>query len=208
VTEFVRELDLLTRPPVDLEVWLLLAYAVLVLGAARVTETIAAAHFRRARRFAEHGFDYDASADHYHCPHGKRLSLHVIASDDRVAVYRAPASACARCPSKAACTPHDEGRHIYRPLAEWAETDVGRFHQGVSLFMAASGAAVSLLAALCWWGRPGTGLLAVAFVVSAAMARRDVRRLRAGRDVRMADSPDRPTSQALASPRNHARRSV
>jgi hypothetical protein len=182
VNEIVRNLDLLTRPPVDLEVWLLLGYAAVVLAAARVTEALAAAHFRRAWRFAEHGFHYDSRADHYHCPHGKRLSLHVIASDDRVAVYRAPASTCARCPSKAACTPHDEGRHIYRPLAEWAETDVGRFHQGVSIFMAASGAAVSLLAVLRWWGRPGTGLLALAFVVSAAMARRDARRLRPGRD--------------------------
>jgi hypothetical protein len=187
VNHIVRELDLLTRPPVELEVWLLLGYAAVVLIAARVTEALAAAHFRRARRLAEHGFDYDPQADHYHCPQGKRLSLHVMASDERVAVYRAPASACARCPSKAACTPHDEGRHIYRPLAEWAETDVGRFHQGVSLFMAASGAAVSLLAVLCWWGRQGTGWLVIALVVSAAMARRDARRLRARRDPDAAD---------------------
>jgi hypothetical protein len=178
----VRELDLLTRPPADLEVWLLLGYAAVVLAAARVTEALAAAHFRRARRLAEHGFHYDPHADHYHCPHGKRLSLQVITSDDRVAVYRAPASECARCPSKAACTPHDEGRHIYRPLAEWAETDVGRFHQGISLFMAASGAAVSLLAVLRWWGRPGTGWLVIALVLSAVMARRDARRLCAPRD--------------------------
>jgi hypothetical protein len=181
VTEIAREIDLMTRLPVDMEVWLLVGYAAVVLVAARVTEALAAAHFRRARRFAEHGFDYDAGADHYRCPHGERLSLNVIASDNRVAVYRAPASRCARCPSKASCTPHDEGRHIYRPLAEWAETDVGRFHQGVSLFMAASGNVVSLFALLRWSGRPGTGLLLVAFVVSAAMARRDIRRLCAGR---------------------------
>jgi hypothetical protein len=181
MTAFARELDLMTRLPVDLEVWLLLGYSAVVLAAARVTEALASAHFRRARRFAEHGFHYDAIADHYRCPHGERLSLKVLASDDRVAVYHAPASKCARCPSKAACTPHDEGRHIYRPLAEWAETDVGRFHQGVSLFMAASGTAVSLFALLRWSGRPGIGLLLVAFAISAAMARRDVRRLCAGR---------------------------
>jgi hypothetical protein len=189
VNGIVREFDLLTRSPVDLEVWLLLGYAVAVLIAARVTEALAAAHFRRARRLAEHGFHYDPHADHYHCPQGKRLSLHVIASDERVAVYRAPASACARCPSKAACTPHDEGRHIYRPLAEWAETDVGRFHQGVSLFMAASGAAVSLFALLRSWGRPGTAWLVLALVISAVMVRRDARRLRSRPDP---DAGDRP----------------
>jgi hypothetical protein len=169
----VNQLDLWTRPPEDLEVWLLLGYAVLVLAGARLTEALARTHFRRARRFAEHGFCYDVDRDDYHCPHGERLSLHVIDSDQQVAVYRAPASSCAVCPSKAACTPHDEGRHIYRPLAEWAETDVGRFHQWLSLFMAGSGTALSLVALARWAGRPGTGLLVLVFVVSLALVWRD-----------------------------------
>ena len=88
----MNRLDLLFSPPTDLEAWLLLGYAVTVLAGARVTEALARTHFRRARRFAERGFVYDADADHYHCPHGERLSLHVIDSDERVAVYRAPAS--------------------------------------------------------------------------------------------------------------------
>ena len=134
----VNELEKLASPPADLEVWLLLGYAATVLAGARLMEALAQMHFRRARRYAEHGFCYDADADHYHCPQGERLSLHLIDSDERVAVYRAPASTCAECPSKAACTPHDEGRHIYRPLAEWAETDVGQFHRWLSLLMAGS----------------------------------------------------------------------
>jgi hypothetical protein len=178
----VNKLELLTRPPADLEAWLLLGYAVVVLAGARVTEALAQTHFRRARRFAEHGFRYDADGDHYHCPHGERLSLHVINADERVAVYRAPASTCADCPSKAACTPHDEGRHIYRPLAEWAETDVGRFHQWLSLLMAGSATALSMVAIVRWAGEPGTGLLLLVFVVSLAVAGRDARRLFAGRE--------------------------
>src|SRR5262249_8629983 len=164
-------------PPADLEVWLLLGYAVIVLAGARLTEALAQTHFRRARRYAEHGFRYDADADHYHCPHGERLSLHVIDSAERVAVYRAPASTCAECPSKAACTPHDEGRHLYRPLAEGAETDVGRFHQGLSLFMAGSAVALSLVAMVRWAGRPGTGLLVLILVVSLGVAWGDAWRL-------------------------------
>jgi hypothetical protein len=172
---------MLTSPPADLEVWLLLGYAVVVLAGARLTEALAQTHFRRARRSAEHGFRYDVDTDHYHCPHGERLSLHVIDSAERVAVYRAPASTCAECPSKAACTPHDEGRHIYRPLAEWAETDVGRFHQCISLFMAGSSSALSLVAVVRWAGRPGTGLLVLVFLVSLGVAWGDAWRLYASR---------------------------
>ena len=178
----MNELERLTGLPADLEVWLLLGYAIMVLAGARLTEALARTHFRRARRSAEHGFRYDVDADHYQCPHGERLSLHVIDSDERVAVYRAPASSCADCPSKATCTPHDEGRHIYRPLAEWAETDVGRFHQWLSVVMAGSATALSLVAIVRWAGRPGTGLLVLVFVVSLAVAWRDARKLCAGRE--------------------------
>ena len=173
----MNKLEMLTSPPADLEAWLLLGYAVMVLAGARLAEALAQTHFRRARRFAEQGFQYDADADHYHCPHGERLSLHVIDSDERVAVYRAPASTCAECPSKATCTPHDAGRHIYRPLAEWAETDVGRFHQWLSLFMAGSATALSLVAIVRWAGRPGTGVLVLVFVVALGVAWRDARKL-------------------------------
>ena len=167
--------DSLLSLPADLEVSLLLAYAIVVLAGARLTERLARAHFERARRYGEDGFHYDADADHYHCPQGERLALHLIDPQERVAVYRTPASACAGCPEKARCTPHDEGRHIYRPLVAWTETDVGRFHQWLSLLMAGSAAALSLVALLEWAGRPGTGLLIVAFLTAARVAVKDAR---------------------------------
>jgi hypothetical protein len=148
-----------------------------VLAGARMTEALARMHFRRARRFAEAGFRYDADGDHYQCPHGERLSLHMVDSREQVAVYRAPARSCAECPSKPACTPHDEGRHIYRPLAEWVETDVGRFHQWLSLFIAGSATALSLVAILRSTG-PGLGLLLLIFVASLSVALRDAWTLR------------------------------
>jgi hypothetical protein len=167
--------DALLSLPADLEVSLLLGYALVVLAGARLMERLARVHFERARRYGEDGFHYDADADHYHCPQGERLALHLLDPQERVAVYRAPASACAGCPEKARCTPHDEGRHIYRPLAAWAETDVGRFHQWVSLLMAASAAALSLVALLESAGRPGTGFLIVALLTAGCMAVRDAR---------------------------------
>jgi hypothetical protein len=168
-------LDALLSLPVDLQVSLFLGYAIAVLAGARLMERLARSHFERARRYGEDGFVYDSDADHYHCPQGERLALHLIDPRERVAVYRAPASACAGCPAKANCTPHDEGRHIYRPLAAWTETDVGRFHQWLSLLMATSAAALSLVALLEWAGQPGTGLLIVALLAAARVAVRDAR---------------------------------
>jgi hypothetical protein len=167
--------DALLSLPADLEVALLLGYTIVVLAGARLMEWLARVHFERARRYGEGGFQYDADADHYQCPQGERLALHVINPQERVAVYRAPASACAGCPEKARCTPHDEGRHIYRPLAAWTETDVGRFHQRLSLLMAGSAAALSLVALVEWVGRPGTGLLIVALLTTLRVAVRDAR---------------------------------
>jgi hypothetical protein len=161
--------------PADLEVALLLVYAIVVLAGARLMERLARVHFERARRYGEDGFHYDADADHYHCPQGERLSLHLINRQERVAVYRAPASVCAGCPERIHCTPGDAGRHVYRPLAAWTETDVGRFHQWLSLLTAASAVALSLLALLGSAGRPGTGLLIVALLAAASVAVKDAR---------------------------------
>ena len=167
--------DCLFTLPTDLEVWLLVGYAAVVLAGARLMERFARAHFDRARRLAESGFCYDADADHYECPQGERLALHVIDRHERVAVYRAPAASCAACPDKAGCTPHDEGRHVYRPLAEWAETDVGRFHQWLAMLMVGSLTVLGVAAFVRWAGQPGTGLLVVAFVAAAAALVRDGR---------------------------------
>lgn len=174
--------SLLLSVPVELELWLILGYVVVVLAGARLAEVLAQVHFERARRYAEHGFEYDADADHYHCPQGERLALHVVEPESRLAVYRAPASSCNGCPLKASCTPHDEGRHLYRPLAAWAETDIGRFHRRLSLLMVGIGAIFSLGGLARWMGQPGTGLLLLALAASLASVARDLRAAWAGPD--------------------------
>lgn len=166
--------------PAELEVWLILGYVVAVLGGARLSEVVARLHFERARRYAERGFEYDVDADHYQCPEGERLSLHLVEQESRLAVYRAPASRCNGCPRKASCTPHEEGRHLYRPLATWAETDIGRFHRRLSLLMIGVGLIFSLLALARWLGQPGTGLLLAALMLSLVSVRRDLRAAWAG----------------------------
>ena len=87
--------EALFAQPIDLEVWLLIGYAMTVLAGAKVTESLARVHFARARRIAETGFAYDSDADHYECPEGERLPLHMLDEDKRVAVYRATSATCA-----------------------------------------------------------------------------------------------------------------
>jgi hypothetical protein len=167
--------SLLLSLPADLEVWLTLGYVAVVLAGARLSEVLARVHFERARQYAERGFEYDADADHYRCPQGERLALHLVEPESRLAVYRAPASSCNGCPLKGSCTPHDEGRHLYRPLAAWAETDIGRFHRRLSLLMVGIGVVFSLGGLVRWVGQPGTGLLLLALSVSLASVARDLR---------------------------------
>lgn len=166
--------------PAELELWLILGYVFVVLAGARLAEMLAQLHFERARHYAERGFVYDGDADHYHCPQGERLTLHLVEPKARLAVYRAPASRCNDCPLKSSCTPHDEGRHLYRPLVAWAETDLGRFHRRLSLLMVGVGVIFSLGALARWMGQPGTGLLLLAFAASLASVARDLRAAWAG----------------------------
>jgi hypothetical protein len=168
--------------PAELEVWLILGYVAVVLAGARLSEVLARAHFERARRYAEGGFEYDADADRYRCPQGERLALHLVEPESRLAVYRAPASSCNDCPLKASCTPHGEGRHLYRPLAAWAETDIGRFHRRLSLLMVGVGVIFSAGGLTRWAGQPGTGLLLLALAASLALVTRDLRAAWAGPD--------------------------
>ncbi len=172
--------DVLLSLPADREAWLVLGYVAVVLAGARLCEVLARVHFERARRYAERGFAYDADGDHYRCPEGERLALHRVEPERRLAIYRAPAARCNGCVRKAACTPHDAGRHIYRPLAAWAETDIGRFHRRLSLLMIGVGLVFSLGGLARWMGRPGTGLLLLGVAASTASVTRDLRRAWAG----------------------------
>lgn len=181
--------SLLFTFPVELEPWLILGYIGTVLVGARAVEALAKVHFERARQYAERGFDYDVDADHYECPQGERVALHLVDQDSRLAIYRAPAASCNRCPLKESCTPHDEGRHVYRSLAAWAETDIGKFHQRLSLLMFGVGGLLSLAGLLHWGGQPGTGLLLLALVTSLSFLGWDARRMQTA-PTRVKNSPD------------------
>src|SRR5262249_37843844 len=188
--------------PTDFRVWILLGYAVAVIVGAWVLDWAGRAHFRRARQYAEAGVGYDEAFDHYECPEGERLPLHVIDESKRVAVYRAPASSCANCPRKADCTPHDHGRHLYRPLAAWAETDSGRFHRWLGVVMNGSAAVVGGVATAWWAGRPGAGWLLAVSVLAATISIVTV--IRTGRGTDAGQNGSHPGDTPWVLPRHRA----
>jgi len=147
---------------IDLPLCLLLGYLIALWGAGRVLGVVARAHFRKAQSHGHQGFDYDPLLDRYECPQGELLTLHTLDDRDKLAIYKAPASSCNACPLKVFCTPHDGGRHVYRSLAEFHETDVGLFHRRLSLVILAIATLFASGGMITWWARPGEPVLLVA----------------------------------------------
>jgi hypothetical protein len=177
----MQALSVLWRLPVDLELWLMLAYVFGVLIGARLIEALAKAHFARARRYAEHGFEYIEPRDHYQCLGGATLTLHTIHEAERMAIYRAPVEHCGGCRLKPQCAPREASRRIYRSLATWAESDVGRFHQYVSVLMFVVAFVLSLAGLWRFCGQPGLGYLALGLGGSLACLVLHSRRFRPGK---------------------------
>lgn len=118
------------------EALLAAGYAVLLLVVARGIERMAHRSHRRAQAYITAGFVYHPHVDAWECPTGH--SLRPIQIDDarRLAHYRASARVCNQCPLKTGCTDSDDGREVTRSLDPWLETELGRFHQGLSLVLA------------------------------------------------------------------------
>ena len=168
-------LDMLLSPPVDIELWIILFYVAVVLAGARIVEALARAHFARAQRYGERGFEYLEAHDAYRCPQGEYLMLHNVQQDSRLAVYRAPPASCRQCRLKARCAPFSEGRLVFRSLAAWAETNVGLFHRRVSAIMFASAVVVCVAGLGRWAGQAGSGWLAGALLAGMVLLMHDLR---------------------------------
>jgi hypothetical protein len=168
-------LNLVLSTPTDIELWVVLYYVATVLASARIVEALARAHFNRALRYGQHGFEYVEAHDVYRCPQGEYLSLHSVEQAGRFAVYRAPPGSCRECPFKARCAPSDEGRLIFRSLAAWAETSVGLFHRRISVIMFASAILICVAGLRRWAGQAGSGWLAVALLAAVVLTMQDLR---------------------------------
>ena len=138
---------------VSLEFVLMWGYAVSLAGVSLVLEWVAGYAHRRSMAIVTTGFTYHPEKDIWRCP--KDQHLFPIFSDHArgVVVYRAPASACNACPSKAACTDSGHGREIERSTLSGVEQGMKTFHRAVSLTLLGL-ASLILVVELC---RAGSG---------------------------------------------------
>jgi hypothetical protein len=74
---------------------------------------------------------------------------------NKLANYKAPAASSNECVLKTFCTSHDEGRRVYRSLAAFHLTDVGRFHRRLSRTVLAVALAFAVAGVVACWGTPG-----------------------------------------------------
>jgi len=118
---------------VHLEVLLAIGYAVFLALIALGLELLARHTQKRAEQYRIAGFKYHHHLDAWECPTGQPLHRQPERMATRIARYRAPAHACNSCAFKTWCTDSDDGREITRSSMLWFETEIGRFHRGISL---------------------------------------------------------------------------
>jgi hypothetical protein len=157
------------------EVLLAGGYALLLLVIAFGVEKLAHRTHRRAETYETGGFVYHAQLDAWDCPTGAHLLPIGMEHERRVVRYRAPAATCNRCPLKAACTDSDQGRELTRTLDPWLESELGRFHRGLSLVLTALAALIAALALIRDHAEPDVIVLAPVILVILAVASSRVR---------------------------------
>jgi hypothetical protein len=120
---------------VHVEVVLAASYAIFLGGAAFFLECLARHSHRRSERYRHSGFMYVQEMDVWECPAGRQLLRTDTDFRRRIAHYRAPADACNACSLKNNCTDSNDGRLLKRHLDSWVESELRRFHRGISLVL-------------------------------------------------------------------------
>ena len=118
---------------VSIEYVLMLGYAVALSIIALLLEMAARHAHQRSLSTSTVGFTYHPERDVWQCPRDQHLFPVFSDSAKGVVVYRAPASACNSCRSKAACTDSSDGREIERRTTNGLEYGMQRFHRAMSL---------------------------------------------------------------------------
>jgi len=118
---------------VSLEFILMLGYALVLALIAFLLEWVAGHAQRRSLGVTTAGFTYHPERDVWRCPRDQHLFPVFSDTAKGTVIYRASASACNSCPSKAACTDSNHGREI--ELKDLGDVEYGmkRFHCAVSV---------------------------------------------------------------------------
>ena len=115
------------------EIWYTAGYALFLVAAAMGLESLGRHAHKRSQQFHSAGFKYLEHLDVWECPAGQSLQRIAFDEEKRVARYRAPAKACNSCSLKNNCTDSDEGRELEHHLDSWLQSEMSKFHRGISL---------------------------------------------------------------------------
>jgi hypothetical protein len=118
---------------VHIEVVFAVSYAVFLVAVAFALEFLARHSHKRSEHYRNSGFVYFQKMDVWECPAGRQLTRTDVDYERRIVRYRAPADACNACSLKKNCTDSNEGRVLESCLDPWLESELRRFHRGVSL---------------------------------------------------------------------------
>lgn len=118
---------------VHIEVVLAATYVVFLFAVAFALELLARHSHQRSESYRKSGFIYFRELDAWECPAGQQLLRHQTDFQRKIVHYRAPAAACNRCALKNNCTDSNEGRLLTSHLDSWIESELRRFHRGISL---------------------------------------------------------------------------
>jgi hypothetical protein len=120
---------------VHVEVVLAAGYAIFLVGAASILEFLARHSHERSERYRNSGFVYSEDMDVWECPASRQLRRTETDYRRRIVHYRAPADDCNACALKNNCTDSNDGRLLKRHLDSWLESELRRFHRGISLVL-------------------------------------------------------------------------
>lgn len=118
---------------IHIEVVLAASYALLLVGVAAVLEYLARHSHRRSEHYRNSGFFYKRKEDVWECPTGHHLKRVETDFERKIARYRASAHKCNVCHCKKDCTDSDTGRELESRLDSWIQSELRRFHRGISL---------------------------------------------------------------------------
>lgn len=115
------------------EVLLAAVYVVFLVLVTGGMELLARHSHRRSEQSHVTGFKYNGQFDVWECPTGQRLRRTEFDHERRIVRYRAPSHACNACAIKGNCTDSDQGREIEHHIDSWLQSEIRRFHRGLSL---------------------------------------------------------------------------
>jgi hypothetical protein len=154
---------------VHIEVVLAASYAIVLVGIAFILELLARHSHQRSERYRNSGFVYMQDMDVWECPASRQLRRTATDHQRRVVHYRAPADACNACSLKKNCTDSDDGRLLKRHMDSWIESELRRFHRGISLVLLVL-ATLILVAETVRHGEPREVLVVVCLLVPIGLA--------------------------------------